>query len=348
MNISYKYIFQLIVWMAVSTSLPLSAQVESYLPLTQAELSNQFPLRYYGTLEKPEHLIHMIGTKSLSTIQISMTDEMLVRGQDDHHMPWRVHLQGKSYLSQYSLVYTADFDLNGYEDLLLLLPTGGNGLAPTTHLVTLLFDPSGRPLPFAAEGYWQYDEQGMTGFLDLDHNGTAELIAMHLADGYWITNLYTAHTARWQKISGAFMRRHYPLFTRFTDHPNRQAEALPTTQQPFSPDVSNARPQHHGQLIEYQWADIAMSEDIRFTLLTEQGDTVVCSPVSWYASFTVVIDTAERREITSLSAPEHRVKMLFDEILAQEYVVSVYGQRSADDCSPELLWAQPRSFVREH
>ncbi len=163
MNMPYTHILQLIVWMAVSTSSTRSAQVEQYLPLTQAELSDRFPVRCYGTLEKPEHLIHMTGATSLSTIQISMTDEMLVRGQDDRHMPWRVHLRGESYLSQYSLVYTADLDLNEYEDLLLLLPTGGNGLAPTTQLVTLLFDPSGRPIPFAAEGYWQYDEQGMTG-----------------------------------------------------------------------------------------------------------------------------------------------------------------------------------------
>lgn len=342
MNIPYKHIIQIILVVAVSTSSTVSAQVEEYLPLTQAELSNRFPLQYHGPIDKQEHTIHIEGRRSLSTIQISMTDELIVTGQDERHMPWRVQLQGDGYLYQYDL-YIADLDRNAYEDILLLIPTGGSGLAPTMRLVTLLFDTSGRPIPFAAEGYWKHDEQSITGLLDLDNNGTAELISMHFADDYWITNLYTANTTRWQRIVGAFATRNYPLFTRFTSDPNTQAESLPDEQQPFSPDLSNSIPRLQGQLVSYQWADIMLSEDILLTLETQQGETIVCSPVSWYALFTVVIDTAERREMASLFAGEHTVKTLLDEIISQQYEVAVYGQRRADACSPELLWAQPSS-----
>ena len=65
MNILHTHIIQLIVFITVSTSSTVSAQVEAYLPFTQAELSNRFPL--------PKHIIHMTGAQSLSTIQISMT-----------------------------------------------------------------------------------------------------------------------------------------------------------------------------------------------------------------------------------------------------------------------------------
>jgi len=109
--------------------------------------------------------------------------------------------------------------------------------------------------------------------------------------------------------------------------------------------LSNNIPRLHGQLVSYQWADIAYSEDILLTIETQHGETIVCSPVSWYASFAVVIDT-ERREIASLSAREHTVKTLLDEIISQQYEVAVYGQRRADQCSPELLWAQPPSSVQ--
>jgi hypothetical protein len=332
-------------FVAVSTYSTVSAQVEEYLPLTQTELSKRFPLRYHGKIEKRERIIQITGEQSLSTIQISMTEELILTGQDERHIPWSFHIQGYGNLYPYDL-YTADLDRNAYEDILLLVSTGGGGLAPTMHLITLLFDASGRPIPFEAEGYWKHDEQSMTGLVDLDNNGKAELIYMHFDDDYWITNLYTANTARWQRIVGAFATRNYPLFTRFTSHPNKHAESAPDGRHQFSPDLSNTIPRLHGQFVSYQWADIMLSEDIRFTLNTQQGEEIVCSPVSWYASFTVVIDTAERREMASLSARGHTVKRLLDEIISQQYEVAVYGQRRADRCSPELLWAQPSSSAQ--
>ena len=341
MNIPHKYIIQLILFVAVSTYSTVSAQIEEYLPLSQTELSKRFPLRYHGTIEKKERIIQITGEQSLSTIQISMTEDLILTGQDERHMPWSFYIQGYGNLYLYDM-YTADLDLNAYEDIILLVSTGGSGLAPTTHLITLLFDTSGRPIPFKADGYWKHDEQSITGLVDLDNNGKAELIYMNFDDDYWITNLYTANKARWQRIVGAFATRNYPLFTRFTRHPNKHSESPPGGRHPFSPDLSNNIPRFQGQLVSYQWADIALSEDILLTIETQHGETIACSPVSWYASFAVVVDTDERREIASLSAREHTVKTLLDEIISQQYDVAVYGQRRADQCSPELLWAQRR------
>ena len=328
----------------MSTSSSVSAQVEAYLPLTQTELSNRFPLRYHGRVEKQERIIQMAGALSSSAIQLSMTEDLIVTGQDNQNMPWSFQIRGDGGLYPFDM-YTADLDLNGSEDLLLLLPTGGNGLAPSSHLLTLLFDRSGRPVPFEADGYWEYDEQGIAGLLDLDRNGRAELLYMHFGYGYWVTNLYTADTARWQRIAGTFATRDYPLFTRFTNEPNRQAVPLPTEKQPFSPYLSNSSPQLHGRLVSYQWADVMLSEDILLTIDTPDGDTIECAPVSWHASFAVVIDTEQQRKMVSLSADEATVKSFLDEIVAQHYEVAVYGQRLADRCSPELLWAQSASSI---
>ncbi|HKC85713.1 MAG TPA: hypothetical protein VKG02_07060, partial [Blastocatellia bacterium] len=78
-------------------------------------------------------------------------------------------------------------DSNGIRDLVVIYPTGGNGLAPTSHFFSLTFDELGRPVPFKADGYFQESNKGITDLVDLDRDGRAELIYMNFDDGYWIT-----------------------------------------------------------------------------------------------------------------------------------------------------------------
>jgi hypothetical protein len=82
------------------------------------------------------------------------------------------------------------------------------------------------------------------------------------------------------------------------------------------------------------------SEDISLTVKDRQGKVVVSKPVLWYASFALVLDSAEGRKIVSFSADEQTVKSLLDLIIAKRYEISLFGQGSRDGSSPDMLWAR--------
>jgi hypothetical protein len=230
-------------------------------------------------------------------------------------------------------------DRNGIRDLVLIYPTGGNGLAPTSHFFSLTYDELGRPVPFKADGYFQESNQGITDLVDLDRDGRAELIYMNFDDGYWITSLYEVSEARWRRVRGLHGRRSYPLYTRFTNRPNRKVVVPAPGRRPFAPDLSNKEPYFRGRLVSYQWADMNSSEDIELVVETENGRKITSKPVSWYGSLTVVSDGAEGRTIVSISADEERVRSVLNEIVANVYQVALYGDRRGKGLGSKILWA---------
>src|SRR5262249_5320307 len=155
----------------------------------------------------------------------------------------------------------------------MIYPTGGNGLAPSSHFFSLTFDEKGRPVPFKADGYFEESAKGITDLVDLNMDGRAELIYMNFDDGYWITNLYEVRAARWRRVKGSHARRSYPLYARFTYRPNRKAVAPAWSRRPFAPDLSNKEPYFRGRLVSYKWFDVNSSDDLEIELdvKTEKG-----------------------------------------------------------------------------
>src|SRR5207244_2167325 len=115
-------------------------------------------------------------------------------GRDLAGKPWIV---SASALMPGGAVYSADLDHNGLTDFIYAGYTGGNGLAPTMLVLTLLFDSAGRPVPTAMDGYVEIDGMVFKDIVDLDGDGRAELIRQSYDDGYWITSLYEARDAHW-------------------------------------------------------------------------------------------------------------------------------------------------------
>jgi hypothetical protein len=72
---------------------------------------------------------------------------------------------------------------------------------------------------------------------------------------------------------------------------------------------------------------------------TTDGKKIVASPVSWYSSFSVVIDSPEGRRIVSMSAHEKTFKAMLDEVVKNKYEAKFFGQRGTEKVSPEILWA---------
>jgi hypothetical protein len=326
--------------MAATITLSVAAQElrEEYLPLRRAELGRPFALQPVAKIDSgPEFEKTLDIGAQTAKFRRDEDGNLLLTGKDRAGNEWSVVL---SWINAGgALAYTSDLDRNGLRDLLLLVATGGNGLAPTSHIIAVTFERDGRPVRFEAEGHFIPDRKGIFDLRDVDGDGRAELLFMNHNDGYWITNFYTVRDARWRRIKGRFGGREFPLYTRFTNRPNRRAVRPAAGRRPFAPDLSNDAPRlRELKLRSYAWANVSQSEDIELNFETSAGQQVKCQPVSWYGSFTVVLDSARERKIFTLAGRAENVKTSLDEIVAGRYDLSLYGQRNAENCSPETLW----------
>lgn len=333
-----------LLFLLLLSSVDAHAQYESqdYLPLTKAELSKRFPVSYIGTLghdrpgyfesqsDKPLPERINIGPSG-ATVTTTEDGDLILSGKDKLAHEWNFRL-GSAVLSYACRFYEADLDRNGIRDGVLIFPTGGNGLAPTSHFLAITFDEGGRPVTFEADGYFQEADGQIFDLVDLDRNGRAELIYMNFDDGYWITTVYEVRNARWQRLVGRHSNRTYPIYTRFTFKENHRPTAPKRGRHPFTPDLSNSAPRLTGRLISYK-------EDLSLIIQDPRGKPLTLKPVVWYDSFTVVLDTSAGRQIVSMSAEEEALKSLLDKIISEKYKVSFFGNRDPDTSSPELLWA---------
>ncbi|MBS1811607.1 MAG: hypothetical protein JST84_25825 [Acidobacteria bacterium] len=325
---------------------------DSYLPLSKAETARRFPLKYEGTFTRgeldpeekpkptllPERVNIGVAGAQIAKQTTEDSEELTITGQDKNGKDWSVMLGGTTVNHGFRF-YSADLDKNGIRDGVILAATMGNGTAPTMHITTLTFDESGRPILFEIEGYFHAVKDGIFDVVDMDRDGAAEIIYLNHSDGYWVTNIYECSNARWTRVNGKHAERKFPLYTRFTNRPNRVAVTPKVGRNPESDDLSNATARISGQLLSYKWADVNASEDIVLKVKTSTGKTIECSPTSWYSSFSVVIDKPEGRRIVQMSVNEKDFKAALDEVVNGKYEVAFFGQRGKEQISPEMLWA---------
>lgn len=325
---------------------------DSYLPLSKAETARRFPLKYAGNFapgeldpeEKPkptllpERIPIGVSGAQLTKHNSEDAEELELAGKDKNGKNWSVRFGGTAMHHGFRF-YTADLDKNGIQDGVMLAATLGNGTAPTMHITTLTFDDAGRPILFEIEGYFHAVKDGIFDVVDLDRDGLAEIIYLNHSDGYWVTNIYECSKARWARINGKHAERKFPLYTRFTNRPNRVAVTPKAGKHPESDDLSNATARVSGQLMSYKWADVNASEDIVLKVKSSDGKTIEGSPTSWYSSFSVVIDKPEGRRIVQMSVNEKDFKAALDEVVNGKYAVAFFGQRGKEQISPEMLWA---------
>lgn len=341
----YRRLFIIAVWIALGSPFAAAAQHREYLPLKEAETSNRFPVRHLGKLDVEHPTLGLPIGPAGAAVEQAEDESLVIKGKDNSAQAWTVRLAGKAPHFAYD-VYVADLDKNGYQDALLAFPTGGNGLAPTAHIITVMFDSIGRPIFFEADGYFDYDEKGIPDLIDIDRDGKAELIYMNYDDGYWITNLYTAERGRWRRVKGQRRRRRYPLYTRFTYRPNHRPVTPRPDRHPFAPDLSNTSPNLRGRVVSFKWTEMERSGGIAFGIRTARGATITCEPESWFDSFSVLLDDRQGRRLISLAGSEDFIDELFKEMVRKGYTVALYGQRRAGRCSPEQLWVAPGAASR--
>ncbi len=311
------------------------AYFDDYFPLRKSELK-PFASQYVGQLRVGQPL--KTWSAGQGKIQVQHSDQEIRLSGQSSYKSYRITLDQRAYE-----VYRADFDNNGSPDFVLAYETMGNGMAPSSHLLFILFDAQGEPFPFAADGYFDYDSTGIADLVDLNQDGKAELLYMSYDNNYWITQIYQAQAGRWQSIRGHLTGSttpHFPLYTAFNKSPNRQASSPRFKTQPFGPDLSNVTPKLSGRLTHLSWADVQQSEDISLKIQTAQQQQI-CQPLSWYSTFSVVVDDERSRRVAFLSA-ESASQALLQEAVQGKYQANLYGQRTAKHCSPELLWASSK------
>jgi hypothetical protein len=323
------------------------AQHTDYLPLTKAELGKPFPIVHVGAFD-PSKLDKLPNKLSLGVAGADFKFDsesdlgINLSGKDHQGKSWLVYVGNKGGLG--GDFFTADLDKNGLRDFIYLFYTGGNGLAPTAHIFTLMFDSTGRPVPFEADGYFDWGEKTIADLVDMNGDGKAELIYMNFNDGYWITNLYQAGDGRWDRVKGQFAKRRFPLYTRFTNRPNHQAVTPKPDRHPFAPQLANKSPLITGRMTGFTWSKDSnnganSADGLSFIIQESNGKTTPCEPNEWYGSAHLVIDNNEGRQVIALWSDASKLKSFLEEIIKQQYQVSLYGKRFADKISPELIWA---------
>ena len=333
-----------VLFLVLSLRAEVAAQYENqgYLPLTRTELSKRFPVTYIGTLgvrrpgyfedQSDKTLPNRIGIGPSGAVVTTPEDtDLIITGKDKLQREWSIQL-GYPAVAWACRFYEADLDRNGIRDAVLVFPTGGNGLAPTSHFLAITFDERGRPVTFEADGYFQEPDGQIFDLVDLNRNGRAELIYMKFDDGYWITSIYEVRNARWQRIVGRHANRTYPLYTRFTIKENHRAVTPKRGLHPFTPDLSNSSPQLTGRLVSY-------NDDLSLVIQKPGGKSVTSKPDSWYGSFAVVLDSPDGRKIVSMSAERETLRSLLNKIVSDRCEVTLFGTRDREGSSPELLWA---------
>jgi hypothetical protein len=314
-----------------------TAYFKRYMPLDDAELSHRVSQRRIPIKIEDGASVRVGG----ALINLEEGGTLTITGMDKAGLPWRFTGSWNAFGGGF---FSADLDKSGTPDLIYAWNTGGNGLAPSMHITTLMFDHRGRPVPSQMDGYFEIDRNGIEDLVDLDGDGRAELIRQSWDDGYWITSLYEARGARWHRVEGEHAGRSFPLYTRFTTRSNRVATTPAPGRHPIEDDLSNDFPSHRSRLRSVKWANVAQSENPELVL----DDGTVCSPAAWYSTMSVVLDTSKERIAATLSAPEE-ARALLETIRDRKLDVQITGKRryaatgdhsrKPTRCVPETIWA---------
>jgi hypothetical protein len=326
--------------LAASVIFSLSAMCganKAYLPLNEAELAHRVRQQRIPI----DFEVGATARFRTALIRLEEDGQLLITGRDHRGLEWRFVSRWSAFGGAF---YSADLDHNGTLDLIYGWNTGGNGLAPPMHIVTLMFDRDDRPIPCEMDGYFEIDYDGVKDLVDLNGDGQGELIRQSFDDGYWITSLYEAREARWHLVKGAHGQRSFPLYTRFTNRPNQVPTTPKAGRHPVEDDLSNNSPLYRSQLSIIKWADVAQSENPEITL----SDGTVCRPIAWYSTMTVILDTKNGRAAATLFAPGE-TRRLLETIRDRNLSVQIMGRRrfavpgdrplEPTSCVPETVWA---------
>ena len=175
----------------------------------------RFPMKYLDDVGSLGSELDRRKSANLGIASVSSEDGLLrFEGRDRKGDPWLAWVTQTGGVG-WTEVWTADFDHNGQRDLLIASHFPGNGRCVRgADLLFLLFDQSGRPVP------WHVPTELPNGnkfpylpalLLDENRNGQAEIVSTEcayssegiLAVDWSITGIYEARDAQWIPLRDA-------------------------------------------------------------------------------------------------------------------------------------------------
>jgi len=315
------------------------------LPLERAELGRPYPVVAAGRMEQgAKPLVLAVGLGG-ATAEVTPAGEFVVRGRGSRGRSWSF----RTALAFGPALFHADLDRNGIPDLLITRATGGCGSAPSSHLIALLFDAEGLPVPFECDGFLE-DGPGVSDLFDMDRDGKAVLVATHATAGsLWAWTLYKAENARWRRVDGVHGGHTFPLFTsRDATGPEAHRTVSPTrAARAGVPDLGTARPAlTRATLLSYR---LGQDDELDMRVRGADGRVRTCHPSRWHASYSLVLDTSAGRTIVQGSASRPAQREVLDAMRRAQGELELYGSRPHEGSpvlAPELIWARPGTGAR--
>jgi len=317
-------------WLA---SVQLGYAVETgHMPRTAAELARRVKMQQIPMKFEPG-VFETNGVK----IQISSGGDYnlaVFSGKDKAGAPWICWawlgaLEGA--------LYAVALNGDGSKDLIFIAATGGNGWVPSSEILTLVFEPSGRPLLTRFDGYFTYDGAGVQDMVDFVGDGHAALARQSFDDGYWVTSLYTLVNRRWTLAQGHVGDRRFPLYTRFTKADSRTVTTPTRGRHPREDDLSTASAGAGALRIkDTKWSENEQS----LTVALSDGRQCVAT------QGTVVIDAKDGRQIATGGA-KLEARRLLEQAQRDSLAATPFGRIASRDheapqpaSAPNTIWAQ--------
>lgn len=213
----------------------VSAYQSGYTPISEADRKKTFPLK------------HIVSDRDVASGKLfgnggrtytCAGDDFTVNGRNSKNETWSVTHHNCSQVGHLPIdVYSGDLDRNGVEDLVIIQPTSGCGIAPSSILVTILFDRQGNPHVFGTPGYFERtaSARGVKDLLQLTRGGAAILITEELGyvtwrdkgRSYWRSVLYEARKGNWNLMPN-YRGNKIPLLVWFSFKPNHRLISQPS------------------------------------------------------------------------------------------------------------------------
>lgn len=316
---------------ATLASAPSAAVETGHMPLTTKEMSRRVPLQRVELAPAPTKT--SAGGAAIEIRSGDAYDLAVITGADKAGKPWTVWaaIGGGD-----RTLYQADLGRERTPALILASETRGNGWAPSTDILSVTFESSGRPLATTFDGYASFDAAGVDQLVDFAGDGGPALVRQSYDDGYWVTSAYALQDGRWRLVHGRYGGRAFPLYTRFTKADNAKATTPARGRRPREDDFSTggAGP---GETTIKSVAWNNDEQELRLALANNRSCIVSFS--------NVVVDDAAGRRIAAGGAQAEARKLLEEardkamRVTLTGAIVS-RGLGAGDACRPNAIWAR--------
>lgn len=196
----------------------VGAVASASLPIPAHVLKKRFPQVEIGDCSVSmvaNHPHDPVPTATLNAegITVQPVDgSLVVSGADRNGFTWHVTFPNEPGGCS---AWKADLDHNGRTDLIVATFDPNSGGKDVT-LTILMIDDQGRPVPWQSRGYFDVDNKGVRELLDLNGDGSAELLVLQIEGDKFngtrsLISLYKAKNAYWMRSAGVYGGVAFPL-----------------------------------------------------------------------------------------------------------------------------------------